>query len=307
MNGSCRSGFADRHATMTGMSATRIVSVATAKGRRLLIGSLVALAASTVGGSAPAAEQATLKATYYITIAGFTIGRADVESRFSDSEYTAAISGSTYGLSRIVSDSHAVLTGKGRISGTRVIPAAYTLTTEESGFETHVSMTMQGGSIVDLQAEPALRDVPDRVPVTSGHKRRVVDPVGAFVVVLDRPGPADGKRVCNRTVPVFDGWQRYDVKLYHKETKSVSGRGSSYSGTAIICGARYVPVAGHRPSREAIQYMANNKRLEVWLAPIKSTALLVPYRIVIGTKIGDLIINAKNFVVTATEQQARAD
>ncbi len=75
----------------------------------------------------------------------------------------------------------------------------------------------------------------------------------------------------------------------------------------FACAARYVPVAGHRPDRESVQYMADNKRLEVWLAPVDGTDLFVPYRISIGTKIGDLIIIARDFSVCASERQAKAD
>ena len=42
----------------------------------------------------------------------------------------------------------------------------------------------------------------------------------------------------------------------------------TYSGRIIVCGARYVPVAGHRSTRKAVQEMADNKRLEVWLAEV---------------------------------------
>ncbi|MEX0851873.1 MAG: DUF3108 domain-containing protein [Bauldia sp.] len=283
------------------MSATRIILAATC-GRRLLVATLLAAAL----GSAAAAEGITLKATYYITIAGFTIGRVEAEGRFTDTVYAAAIKGSTYGISRLVSDSQATLTGNGRISGTRVIPGAYSLATSEDGFETHVKMAMSGGSIVDVIAEPTLREVPDRVPLTPNHKRRVVDPVGAFMVALGDSGPPDPARVCERTVRIFDGWVRFDLSFYYKETKTIDGGADSYRGPAIVCAARYVPVAGHRRSAEDIAYMANNERLEAWLVPVDKTRLLVPYRLVIGTKIGDLVVSAKEFVAADGERHASA-
>jgi len=53
-----------------------------------------------------------------------------------------------------------------------------------------------------------------------------------------------------------------------------------------------VPVAGHRSTRKAVQEMADNKRLEVWLAQVGDMPVLVPFRILIGTEMGDLIIYA---------------
>ena len=280
---------------------------AAARSGCLLFGGLFLL--STLAESAPAftAEGATLTATYVITIRGVTIGRADVKGRFTGKGYAAAINGSTYGISRIVSDARAVLAGSGRIAGTNVVPASYNLETSEDGFETHVRMGMSGGSIVNLQANPGLQDAPDRVPLLGFHKQNVVDPVGAFVVALDRPGDMNGPKACGRTVKVFDGWQRFDIRLAYKETKPVSGSGESYSGDLIVCSARYVPVAGHRTSRTSVQYMADNRRLEIWLAPIAGTNLFVPYHILIGTQIGDLVIRARSFVVSGGEQQARVN
>ncbi|MEJ0013891.1 MAG: hypothetical protein WDM94_15035 [Bauldia sp.] len=49
----------------------------------------------------------TLQATYMIAISGINIGRADVKARFTDKGYAAAIAGSTYGVSRFVSDARA--------------------------------------------------------------------------------------------------------------------------------------------------------------------------------------------------------
>jgi hypothetical protein len=272
----------------------------TDKAGRFLIGGMLLLAAC--GAGAPAlAGSATLTASYTITIGGLTIGRADVTSRITDKGYAAAINGSTWGISRFVSDARAALAGSGRISGSTVLPGTYNLDTREGDFATQVRMSMRSGSVVQLEAFPGLIEAADRVPLTGRHKNNVVDPVGAFFVAIDGPGPPDGGKVCNRTVKVFDGWQRFDIRLSYRETKTVSG---GYSGDVIVCSARYVPIAGHRPSRESVEYMANNKRLEIWMAPVEGTSLLIPYRILIGTQIGDLVITARQFETSGSVRQA---
>lgn len=268
---------------------------------------LSALAMTPVLATTARAADTTLNVDYLITIAGITIGKVSAEGRFNSSGYAATISGQTYGISRLVSDAHAVLAGNGRIRGERITPATYNLDTDEKGFRTHVSMAMRGGSIVDVSAAPHLIPSPDRVPITPNQKRNVVDPVGAFMVVVDRPLALAGQRACNRTVRVFDGWQRYDVKLSFKDSQHVNNGDGEYSGEVIVCRARYVPVAGHRPDRESVQYMANNKRLEVSLVPVEGTHVLVPYRILIGTQMGDLVIVSRDFSVSSTERQASAN
>lgn len=264
----------------------------------------VGLASLFITPSAIAAGMVTLTASYNISISGITIGKADVKSRFTPKGYAAAINGSTWGISRFVSDAQAMLAGAGRLAGTRVSPASYSLETKESGFETSVSMAMSGGSITAVDAWPGLMEAADRVPLTNSHKRGVVDPVGAFVVALDRDGPPDGRSVCNRTVKVFDGWQRFDIRLSYKDTRTVSG---AYNGDVIVCSARYVPVAGHRPTRDSVEYMANNERLEIWMAPVEGARVMVPYRILIGTQVGDLIIMARAFTAAREDQRASAN
>ena len=255
---------------------------------------------------AQAGQGVTLEASYYISISGLTIGRADVRSRFTDHGYAAAISGSTYGISRIVSDAQATLSGAGRVVGAAVMPASYNLSTSEEGFQTSVNMTMRGRAVVGLAAMPSLPQASDRVPITPASKQNVVDPVGAFVVALDRPDMPP-TAICNRTVKVFDGWKRFDIRLSYKETRKVDDGSAAYAGDLVVCSARYMPVAGHRTGDDSVAFMAGNKRLEIALAPVKGTNFMVPYTILIGTKAGDLSIGARTFTATGGQQQANAD
>lgn len=262
-----------------------------------------ALLAVAAAGAAVAAGSTTLTAQYTIAISGITIGRVDVESRFTDREYAAAISGSTWGISRFVSDAQAQMAGAGRISGDRILPSSYNLDTSENGFDTRVRMAIRGGAVADVDAWPALMEAADRVPLTSRHRNGILDPIGAFLVALDSDRAPSGDKVCNRTVKVFDGWQRFDIRLSYSGTRAMTG---GYTGEVMVCSARYVPIAGHRPSRESVEYMANNKRLEVWMAPVAGTRVMIPTRILIGTQVGDLIISARAFTTTSS-QQARAE
>ena len=272
----------------------------------ILTGLLIAGLAAGQPVRALAGSGTTLEASYMIAISGLTIGRADVRSRFTDHGYAAAISGSTYGISRLVSDAQATLSGAGRIVGGSIVPASYNLATSEQGFATSVNMTMRGRAVVSLQAMPSLPLAPDRVPLTAASRQNVVDPVGAFVVSLDRPNMQPAA-ICDRTVKVFDGWKRFDIRLSYKETHTVDDGGSAYAGDVIVCAARYLPVAGHRASDDSVAFMADNKRLEIGLARVKGTNYMVPYTILIGTKVGDLTINARTFTASDTQQQASAN
>ncbi|MCB1488846.1 MAG: DUF3108 domain-containing protein [Bauldia sp.] len=254
-----------------------------------------------------ALETTTLKATYAIAIGTAVVGHANVESRFAGDSYAATITGSTGGVSRLVSDARARLSGSGHISGTTVLPATFNQETMERGFGTYVSMNMEGGRITNLVAVPSLSAAPDRVPVTARHKTGIVDPLGAFIVPVAHAGPVSGRTVCNRTINVFDGWTRFNVELFYKQTKAVDGGDDKYAGRIIVCGAHYVPVAGHRSHADSLNDLVDNDRLEVWLAPVEKKSLLVPYRILIGTRLGDVVVYATRFTTDATEERAAAD
>nr|MEC9422408.1 DUF3108 domain-containing protein [Pseudomonadota bacterium] len=88
-------------------------------------------------------------------------------------------------------------------------------------------------------------------------------------------------------------------------TKEVSGHG--YDGQVVVCKARWVPVAGHRPSKDSVKYMAQ-ANMEVWVAPMGRDNVLVPYRISIDTKNGRLIVEADKLKIDgAGSDQASVD
>jgi hypothetical protein len=277
----------------------RAVPSGTSKARHFLALAAIALAVFYPATSLRAETE--LDASYSVTLAGITIGRADAKSRFTKAGYAAVIFGTTSGISRLVSDARASLVGIGRFSPAGIAAASFTLDTLEGTLETHVRMSFSAGAISELTATPKLPEAPDRVPLGPEHGQGVVDPVGAFLVPTAGPGLPDGRQVCGHRLRIFDGWQRYDVGLAYKETRQVEGAGEAYRGDVVVCAARYIPVAGHRREREAVKFMAANERIEVWYMPIGQLPLLAPYRILVGTKFGDLVISSTRFVVSGTK------
>lgn len=126
-------------------------------------------------------------------------------------------------------------------------------------------MGLSGGNVRSLKAIPELMPYDDRVPVTTAAKRHVVDPLSAALIPLAGKDDKADKDVCDRTLPVFDGWTRYDIALSYTGTDPVEFPG--YKGDAIHCSARWVPVAGHREGSRATNYMRDNKDMHVWFRP----------------------------------------
>lgn len=254
-----------------------------------------------------AADESQVFTKYSITISGIPIGNARVSTRFNGDKFNIVANGRTAGISRLVSDGRGTLSTSGRVKGGRVVPSLFKMDTVDDKFVTKVRMSMSKGHIRKLLAAPPLSKRPDRIPIENKHRRNILDPLSAFLVALDDDGRISPQKACNRTIPVFDGWQRFNVRLTFKEQRRAKLGGSDgYKGPVVVCKARYEPVAGHRPTRKTTVYLQNNKNMELWLAPIKGIPALVPVYIKIGTRVGPLTLSAAIFSAKAGESAAKA-
>ena len=100
---------------------------------------------------------------------------------------------------------------------------------------------------------------------------------------------------CNRKIPIFDGYTRFDIDLTYVGERSAKAKG--YNGPVAVCAVRYVPISGHSPDRPATKFMAENKDVEVWLAPIEADRVWMPFRVSVRTMIGTTVVEAQEFRV----------
>ena len=163
-------------------------------------------------------------------------------------------------------------------------------------------MAMTAGKVEGVDIAPPFDATVPRVPVSDADKRNIVDPLSAFVMVVPPGTDLVGPSACNRTLPVFDGATRFDIDLSYVGTRRVSAQG--YDGQVSICAARYRPISGHRVDGRATQFMADNKSLEVWLAPVAGTRVVFPFRISLLTLLGTTVIEADEFSVDTTARSA---
>jgi hypothetical protein len=121
---------------------------------------------------------------------------------------------------------------------------------------------------------------------------------GAFLRV---PGTGDpvSPEACHTTTAIFDGRMRYDLKLDFKRMATVKAE-KGYQGPVVVCAIYFSPVAGYIPDRAAIKYLAAQRNMEVWLAPIAGTRVLVPFKMTVPTPLGTGTLEAVQFLTTAT-------
>jgi hypothetical protein len=176
--------------------------------------------------------------------------------------------------------------GKLGKSGPR--PSLYTLSYQGGDKHGDVRIDFANGAVSDVSISPKKRPNPKNIPVTREQLRGVLDPMtGAFLRL--RPGlPHAALKVCDETIPVFDGKLRFDIVLEPKQQAQVKGDAhDNYSGPAAVCGVKFVPISGFRPGDRAVNYMSEHSdAIEVWLVPLPGTALYLPYRISVPTAFG---------------------
>lgn len=252
-----------------------------------------ALVSAALGLLAPwaGARAESLAIDYDLTLIGFPIGQATLTGNADPGTYRLELSAKLTGLASIVSGGKGVAVATGTGLPNRVIPNSYLLTVSGAGPLQTIKMGLNGGNVTSIAIDPPLEPRPDRVPVTEQHKRGVLDPVSGFLMPVPGKGPVLDPSSCNRTLPIFDGGGRFEVALKFRETTNVKFKG--YEGPALLCDVRYTPVAGHRAERRAVQFMADNRDIQVWLIPVGQSRLVVPARIMLRTLIGMLAIDAR--------------
>jgi hypothetical protein len=150
---------------------------------------------------------------------------------------------------------------------------------------------------VELVAEAAA-DAKERVPVTEAHRLGVLDPLSALLIPVGGTGGVLTAEACQRSLPVFDGRRRYDLKLAFKRTDKVKAD-KGYQGAAVVCSLVFQPIAGHRPGSALVKYLSQGRDMELWLAPIAGTRILAPFRLSITNLVGNIVINAGKFETVA--------
>lgn len=250
------------------------------------------LAVLALGVAAPA-QAASLNAKYRISLLGMTLGTADLAGGIDGSAYKLDVVAKLTGLVGGFTGGRGSGAATGTLTSGRPVASTFAISSANSSESRTVRMALDGGAVAGVAIEPPIDAKPDRVPLTDGHRRNVIDPLSAFLMPVD--GKGGGANACNRTLPIFDGAARYDIKLSYAGTREVKMDG--FDGAVSICNARYVPIAGHRALRPSTKFMQENKEISTWLAPVAGTSMMVPVRISVKTMIGTAVIEASSFKV----------
>ena len=241
----------------------------------------------------------TVDAGYSATLGGWAIGTGNLSFSLDEANnYAADVTAGVSGIAALVSSRSATGAATGRAEPRANLPRSYLLSVGGGAVTNTVEMTFSGAAVRSLSAT-ALRFAAnnDRVPLRPQHKQNIVDPLGSFVLAVPRGRDPLAKETCNRTIRVFDGRVRYDLRLVYgatSEVKDVPG----YTGPALICAVAYRPIAGQRILSKEQQEFEKNLEFSIWFVPLGDTGVLLPHRVNIGTPMGLLTVAATKFVLS---------
>lgn len=254
---------------------------------------------------ADAGAQARLDARYTASLAGLPIGEGSWQIVIGEGEYSATARGTTTGLMKALTGGHGQTVTQGTLQAGKPAVATYAASIQSYKKGNETSLKVDAGTVKELKLDPPAETDPERVPVTDASKSGVLDPMTATLVRMTGNGEVMSPEACQRKLPVFDGRLRYDLILAFKRMDQVKAD-KGYAGPVVVCSVYFTPVAGYIPTRAAIKYLREQRNIEIWLAPISGTRVLVPFRVDGPTPIGRAVLEADEFIVTALPTTERA-
>lgn len=261
--------------------------------------SLVAVAALTLGlggtfeGERAHAQgssrgSARIVAVYKVSVGSFNLGNFKVTTTVRGDGYDVRGQGRFSILEGLIYSWNGTTASRGRVTPEGPEPSSYAFSFTNGGKNgERLRMTFGDGAVQKISITPRKRPNPHIIPVTRAQLEGVLDPLSGAFLTARSSNPNGDLNVCNRTVPVFDGRQRFDLVLKPKKAVMVRNKTpGAYSGPAVICRVKFIPISGYPRGDPGIRHLSQTNEIEVWLIPVRRTQMYVPYRIVLPTPVG---------------------
>lgn len=239
-------------------------------------------------GAAVKEAPQTYNAVYAVSIYGFTVARSQFTSRISGDNFKLEGSIASAGLAAIFDDTKARTIASGRFVKNATLPDNYSVSYTYGKKAKKTTLAFAGGKVSRVTNVPPLeKRGKDWVPIAGKDLIAVTDPISA---VLVRAPSLD--QVCRRTIKVFDGELRADLRLSPVGTGPVDM--AAYRGEAAVCSGKFVPLAGYRPGNKSIRYLRDRSDIRITFAPLGKTGIYAPIHATVGTQIGTVTFRARH-------------
>ena len=286
-----------------GVVRGRVIAMSKAEApRRGVVRSSLALAIATTlavwsphtTSAADTAWPKQVSARYRLQFNGFEVGFYDFTSHFSGNTYSAT------GTTRISALFGAFkwtgsFSGSGSLDGSAPHPANYQMNSKAKSKINSVTIGFDATGVASVALVPNKPPHPDAIPLKPDNLKHVFDPMAATLAISSTSAP----EACNRTIPVFDGKARFDLKLSLKGREAIKDKQpTGQPAELIVCRVKYIPIAGHKPN-DFVHPWIDYDHIEIALRAIPSAGIYVPYRVKVPSTIGPAVMDAQSINITA--------
>jgi Protein of unknown function (DUF3108) len=244
---------------------------------------------ATLVAASPAAAAQSFTGEYAVSFLGFTVARSTFDSTFGNDTFSVKGRVASAGLAELFDSTRGTISSTGRFDGKTTQPSAFRVDYTEGAKSQTTAIRFRGGAVTKTVNVPPLKKRGnDWVPLQQSHLRSVTDPISATLVRADSLG-----EVCGRTIRVYDGEMRADLRLEPESENALAVPG--FEGKTVTCRVRFVPVAGYRQGRRALEFLKNRSQIRIAFAQLGTTGVYAPVHAKVGTQIGTLTVSARRF------------
>ena len=237
--------------------------------------------------TSPASAE-TFNSAYSISIWGLPLASLDFTSDFSDSDFSFRGSLKSSALADIIEPTRGTVVTTGHMGKAGTAPVRYDLVYTYGKKKKHTFIDLKNGKVSAFENVPPITKGQPWIEVTPEQLTRVFDPISGFVVKASSLA-----EVCSRTISVFDGEVRADIRMSGGKQRAYATKG--YSGPVITCKLRVEPISGYRKGKKQIEFLRNSTNMSLTFAPVGTTGTYAPVQARIGTQIGIVSVNATRF------------
>lgn len=262
----------------------------------LIAAAVLPLQAAKAGDVAYPSE---VDAVYRLSFNGFNVGKYRFNSHYDGKSYTAngktdisALFGAFKWAGNFIGSGSVETTGGPR-------PASFEMSTKTKSKTTSVKLSFDGTRVVSVALVPNKSPSAEAVKLKPENLQNVFDPMGATLAISN----ANAEDACNRTIPVFDGKARYDLRLSFKGREPIKEKQpSGQPPELVVCQVKYVPIAGHKP-KDFVNPWIDYDHIEIALRAVPAAGIYVPYRVTVPSSIGPAVMMIDTINITAANNQ----
>lgn len=234
--------------------------------------------------AAALAKEINLTSKFRVSYLGFNVGVVKSYLKVDQDRYSISGGAKANSLVSVITNAKANFASSGEITGGKLVPSKLSVSYKAGKKSGQLTMGYTNGGVASIKSQPKIKYKPGTVPLKKAHMKEVIDPVSSLLFPVKSQDIGNGRKVCNRVLPVFDGRSRMNIVLSYKSSKTERAKG--FRGKVHTCSVRYQPVSGIRPKKKNIKFMKANRDMQVTMAQVGNTNLYALFAFRVRTEKG---------------------